>query len=489
MKKSRAVAAPARHLTGIPGLDDILGGGLFRGGIYIISGPPGVGKTILGNHACFAHASRGGRALYVTLLAETHAQMLSYMRGLAFYDHPVVGDALRYISAYKVIEAEGLEGLLKLLRQSVREQRCDLLIIDGVMTAEAMATSALAYKRFVHELQTWVSVVGCTVLLLTSSVSELGTRILPAHTMVDGILELRTVPEGMRVVRQLAAVKFRGGEVLEGFHSYRITGAGLQAFPRLEAAAEAASRPLPDDDQRLSSGVAGLDLMVAGGYAPGSTTLLFGSSGSGKTLLGLHFLDEGARRGEACLYFGFFERPDVLRAKARRLGLLTGRGKKAIDMMWQPPYEGLIDELAQMLLKKVDERGVTRLVIDGLVGFKESADYPPRIGRFFSALRHELTARGVTTLLTEETRELVVREITIPAPGVSAVFDNIIFVRLVEENGRLNRLISIMKTRDSDHDHALRRFQITDAGIVIGDEYSASQSIMGGYSEGARSPR
>lgn len=132
MKKTRGAAGPQRHESGIRGLDTILGGGFYRGGIYIVSGPPGVGKTILGNQTCFNHAARGGRALYVTLLAETHAQMLSYMRGLAFYDHGVVGAALRYLSGYKVIEDEGLDGLLKLLRSSVREQRCDLLVIPPV---------------------------------------------------------------------------------------------------------------------------------------------------------------------------------------------------------------------------------------------------------------------------------------------------------------------------------------------------------------------
>jgi circadian clock protein KaiC len=355
----------------------------------------------------------------------------------------------------------------------VREQRSDLLVVDGVMTAESLAASPLAYKKFIHELQAWVGVVGCTVLLLTSSVSDLGARVLPAHTMVDGIIELRSVADGMRTVRQIAVVKFRGGEFFEGYHNYRITSNGLAVFPRREAWRTADLRRAPGD-ARLSTGVAGLDAMVAGGFAAGSTTLVFGSSGSGKTLLGLHFLDAGARNGESCLYFGFFERPDILRAKARRLGLLSGRGKKAVDVLWQPPYEGLIDELAEMLLEKIDSTGATRLCIDGLVGFKESADYPPRIGGFFSALRHELTARGVTTVITEETRELFVRDISIPAPGVSAVFDNIIFVRLVEENGRLDRLISIMKTRDSDHDHALRRFQITDGGVRVVDAAEGS---------------
>src|SRR5262249_47688779 len=203
MRKATKATQPRRQPTGIEGLDAVLRGGFFRGGIYIIAGPPGVGKTIFGNQSCFRHVAAGGRALYVTLLSETHAQMLLYMQSLAFYDARRVGDEIRYLSGYSVIEQDGLEGLLKLLRRSVREQHCQLMVIDGVMTAESMAESQIAYKKFIHELQTWVGLIGCTVLLLTSSTTELGGPILPAHTMVDGIIELRTLPVRPRALLQL----------------------------------------------------------------------------------------------------------------------------------------------------------------------------------------------------------------------------------------------------------------------------------------------
>jgi len=465
-----APRAPRRQVSGIGGLDTVLDGGFFQGGIYIVSGPPGVGKTILGNQTCFRHVAAGGRALYVTLLAETHAQMLSYMRSLEFFDGKQVGNTLRYLSAYKVIEEEGLDGLLKLLRGAVREHRSTLLVIDGMLTAETLAESQLAYKKFVHHLQTWVGVVGCTVLLLTSTPSDLGTRVLPAHTMVDGILELRAVPLGARVVRTLAVVKFRGSAYREGFHTYRITGGGLHVFPRLETLPPTTgSRARPDD--RLPTGIAGLDRILGGGYPVGSATLVLGSGGTGKTLLALHFLDDAARHGEPAIFFGFFEKPDVLREKGRRLGLLSGRGKKPVDIVWQPPYEALLDELAERLLDHVAQVRATRVVIDGLVGFKEAVDHPPRLGGFFSALRHELAARGVTTLVTEETSGLTARELEVPTPGVAAVFDNLIFLRQVEERGRLARLISVMKSRDTDHDDALRELRITSRGVVIGEPH------------------
>jgi circadian clock protein KaiC len=472
MKKREAPRPLRRQPTGIEGLDTITRGGLFRGGIYIVSGPPGVGKTILGNQACFHHVAAGHRALYVTLLAETHAQMLAYMQGLSFYDHARVGGPLRYLSAYQVIEQEGLDGLLRLLRASVREHRTDLLIVDGMMTAETLAESATAYKTFVHELQTWVGVVGCTVLLLTSSASDLGARVLPAHTMVDGIVELRTTTAGSRTMRQVIVVKFRGGEYLEGFHSYRITPEGLRVYPRMETLPPTTARRPQPPGLRVPTGVPGLDELFLGGYPAGSSTLLFGSSGSGKTLLALHFMDAAARAAEPSLYFGFFEKPDVLRDKARRLHLLSGRGKKPVDIVWQPPFEGLLDELAQRLLGRVAEIGATRVVIDGLVGFKEANSYPPRLPGFLAALRHDLSARGVTSIVTDEARDL-----DAGAQGISAVFDNILSLRQMEERSHIARVITVVKSRDTAHDQALRDFTIGGRGIAVG-ELGAAQSFV-----------
>jgi circadian clock protein KaiC len=468
MKQRGAAQGLRRQSSGVDGLDTILRGGVFRGGIYIVAGAPGAGKTILGNQACFRHAARGSRALYVTLLAETHAQMLAYMRGLAFYDHQQVGARLRYLSAYKVIEDEGLDGLLRLLRASVREHGADLLVIDGAMTAESLAESPVAYKRFIHELQTWVGVVGCTVLLLTSAVADLGARVLPAHTMVDGILELRSSVFGSRIARQLAVVKFRGGEYLEGFHAYRITSEGLRVFPRLETLPPTAAGKGWPSRARVSTGVSGLDELFQGGYPAGSSTLLFGPSGSGKTLLALHFLDAAARAGERCLFFGFFEKPDVLRDKARRLQLLSGRGKRPVDVVWQPPFEGVLDELALRLLGRVAELEATRVVIDGLVGFKEAATYPPRLAGFFAALGHELTALGATTVVTDESGGPAARDLDVAGgAGVSAVFDNLLYLRQVDDGARVRRLVTVLKSRDSAHEQALRELAISGRGVSI----------------------
>jgi circadian clock protein KaiC len=183
-------------------------------------------------------------------------------------------------------------------------------------------------------------------------------------------------------------------------------------------------------------------------------------------------MDAAARAAEPSLYFGFFEKPDVLRDKARRLHLLSGRGKKPVDIVWQPPFEGLLDELAQRLLGRVAEIGATRVVIDGLVGFKEANSYPPRLPGFLAALRHDLSARGVTSIVTDEARDL-----DAGAQGISAVFDNILSLRQMEERSHIARVITVVKSRDTAHDQALRDFTIGGRGIAVG-ELGAAQSFV-----------
>jgi circadian clock protein KaiC len=475
--------APLTRLpTGVPGLDTVLGGGLFRGGIYILTGTPGAGKTILGNQIAsqFVRADNQ-HALYVTLLAETHGRMLAHLQTLSFFDAAAVGNALKYVNGFTAIEAEGLAGLLKLLRDGVRSHRAGLLVLDGMMTAGLLSKSQVDYKKFIHELQTWVSVLGCTVLFLTSTAAVDNT--MPEQTMVDGIIELHVRIAGMRALRELRVSKFRASAFLEGAHPYRISSAGFSVFPRVEASFIARA-PERASTQPISIGCPRLDEILGGGLQKGSTTVLVGSSGAGKTVLGLQFLAAGVAAGEKVLHFGFFETPPELMSKARRFGwnLEDTDGVKRFFSVWQPASEHVLDELAYRLLEAVRQSGATRLVIDGLVGFKEAA-YKERLSGLFASVSDQLGFMGVTTLITEETRELFVRTIEIPTSGVSAVFHNIVFLRQVEKGSELLRLLSVMKTRDRAHDRGLYQIDITDRGLDVGERFTSSEAVLTGISE------
>jgi circadian clock protein KaiC len=222
--------------------------------------------------------------------------------------------------------------------------------------------------------------------------------------------------------------------------------------------------------------------MLQGGVWNGSTTMLLGAAGSGKTLLGLHFLAAGAARGEPCLHFGFHESPATLVTKAERVGLpfgdLVARG--ALRISWQLPVEKLLDRLAEELLAAVEEHGATRLFLDGLNSFRHMTAVPQRPVGFFTALTAELRSRGVTTFLTVESASLFGTEINQPFEGISALVENILLLRYVEYRSSVRRMAGILKLRDSDYDHGLRELLITPQGMRLGGAFVGIESILSG---------
>ncbi|MFT3766825.1 MAG: ATPase domain-containing protein [Minicystis sp.] len=456
-----------RFPSGVPGLDVILGGGFLRKSTYIIMGAPGAGKTILGNQICFHHVASGGRALYVTLLAESHARMIAHLRSMRFFDPKPIAEALKYMSGYRVLEEHGLGGLLDLMRKLIREHQATLLVVDGLVSAHAFANDDLAFKKFIHGLNTLVPFLDCTTFLLTNGPTN---TISPEHTMVDGLVELSDPLIGLRAVRELSVRKFRGSNHLRGKHAFEISSEGVTVFPRLESLVTASPSVPQERAKLLPFGVPGLDEMLEGGVPAGTTTMLLGPSGSGKTILGLSFLAAGARAGESGLYFGFFESPPRVIAKGDNLGLDLGAHVRSgiLAMEWQPPAELILDEAAHRLLALVRGRRVRRLVIDGLSAFHSMALYPRRLARFVAALANELRGLDVTTIFSQETQVLFGPGISAPVAGLSAIAENILFLRQVEHRSRLKRVLSIVKTREHDHQADIREFTISSRGLEIG---------------------
>jgi circadian clock protein KaiC len=468
-----------RFSTGVPGLDTILGGGVFDGGIYIIQGAPGAGKTILGNQICFAQAARGRNALYITLLAESHARMIGHMRRMTFFDEAAIPDRMSYVGAFKTLEDDGLRGLLDVVRREVRTRNASILVLDGLITVHEKARSELELKKFIHELQTQAAFSNCTMFLLTSAFDASAHP--PEHTMVDGLIELQNSLHGRRAERSLQVHKLRGSWFMGGKHSYRITENGHAIYPRVEALLETPSVWDSADGPMVSVGIAGVDRMLGGGVDTHSVTVVLGPSGSGKTTAGLQFLTGGPLE-EPAMHFGFHENPRALAIKARSLKLpLDARGDK-ISMLWRPQTEAILDEVATELLNAIKARGVRRLVIDGIEGFSKLTDEKSRVGSFLSALCNELRALGVTTLATAETDHA---GITPGQPlkgvnqtGLSAVAENIIALHLAALRSENHRLMTILKSRDRRTDMRMRRFEIAEGGITLDDDYRKAENIL-----------
>jgi circadian clock protein KaiC len=468
-----------RFATGIQGLDTILGGGVFDGGIYIIQGAPGAGKTILGNQICFAQAAQGRNALYVTLLAESHARMIGHMRRLNFFDETAIPDRMSYVGAFKTLEDDGLRGLLDVVRREVRTRNASILVLDGLITVHEKARSELELKKFIHELQTQAAFSNCTMFLLTSAFDASAHP--PEHTMVDGLIELQSSLHGRRAERSLQVHKLRGSWFMGGKHAYRITDNGHAIYPRIEALLETPSIWDSADGPMVSVGIAGVDKMLGGGVDTHSVTVVLGPSGSGKTSAALQFLTGGAA-DEQTLFFSFHENPMALRIKAESLKLpLKARGDK-VTLMWRPQTEAVLDEVATELLMTIRQQGIRRLVIDGIEGFSKLTDEKSRMGSFLSALCNELRALGVTTLATAETDHAGMTPGQplkgVNQTGLSAVAENIIALHIAALRSENHRLMTILKSRDRRTDMRMRRFDIREGGIALDEDHASAERIL-----------
>lgn len=477
-------SAPVERLqTGIPGLDRILDGGLLAAGVYIIQGPPGAGKTILANQACFHYASEGGRAVYITLLAESHSRMFAHLRRMAFFDESKIPESVYYVGAFSTLEAEGLPGLVTLIRGIVTKKSAGLAIVDGLVSAQEFAPSEGEFKKFLHELQVLADLTRCVVILLTNA--ERHSGFFPEHTMVDGVLHLTDEISELRPLRHIRILKLRGSAPVRGLHSVRISDRGLEVRPRLEtrlSTSPPTEAPIASGP-KMGFGIPELDEMLRGGVRSGSITMLLGSSGSGKTVFGMQFLAEGLKRGERGLFFGFFEHPDAIIAKCQRIGIngiKEGVEDGLARVLWHRPIEGVIDEIGDSLFEAVRTLNPHRVVIDGMQGFERAADLPERLSDVYSAIAQELERRRVTTLYTTETRGLFESDIHVPINGLSAATQNIILLRHVEHRAAILRALAILKVRDDDYDPKMREIRISDTGIRLVDTFENASNLMAG---------
>ncbi len=463
--------------TGIPGLDTILNGGLLQGGVYIVQGAPGTGKTTLANQIVFNHAAHGGQALYTTLLAEYHGRMMQHLGGMSFFDISKIPDQIKYLNGLGTLRADGYHALCDLLRREVTSHKATILVLDGFATAQRRVSEEQDFNEFVHELQGIAIATDCTMLLLSSA---MGVKETPEYTIVDGIVELSDQLIGWSSESTLQVIKLRGSSYLRGRHAFRITGDGLVVYPRIEALLARPSRLDPGAAGTVPSGVDRLDAMLGGGLPAASTTMVMGPSGMGKTTLGLQFLSR-CGTGEPGLLFGFYETPARIHAKAEAvcrplLGLLDSG---AVEVLWQPPTDGLLDAYGERLLENVRRRGVRRLFIDGLGAFQSAAVEPVRLTQYLTALMNELRALGVTTVYALAMPDLLGPYIRAPAGELAIPSDNLVLMRYVEVRSRLHRILSVIKVRNSDFDPTLYEFVTTGQGLQIGGVLEGAEMVPG----------
>jgi circadian clock protein KaiC len=465
------ITPPPALPTRVPCLDTVLRGGFPRGGAYLIGGPPGTGKTTLGNQIAFAHAAAGGSAVFASILSEPHDRMLSILAGFDFFDESLVGGPLQFVNIFDSLSGGDLMEGLSVLRDAIRRQRATLAVLDGTSALEQMDLEPIDLSRFVYDLHAQGALLGCTVLLLALARPGVAR---PIETYVDGLISLEDQSVGQRDLRYLRVPKLRGVDQLRGRHSYTISGGGVRVFPRIESASAPGYPP-----ERLEAlhpfGIEGLDNMLRGGVPTGSSTMVVGTPGAGKTMLGLHFIAAGLATDERGLIATLREPPESLRAKALAVGQsLDG----PVEILWHRPTELAPDAWAESLLEAVARHRPTRVMIDSAA----ELDYlleptPGRLRAFFTALLDALTSAGVTTVVTGELRTLV-GEVGLPLLATMA--DNALLLRSVELRSQLHRIVSVIKAGHAAHDTALREFRIDAGGIQVNGTFETAEAVLTG---------
>jgi circadian clock protein KaiC len=458
--------------TTIPGFDEILGGGFPAHSLYLIQGLAGSGKTTLACQIGFQHAQQGKKVLILTLIAETHGKMLNHLSNFSFFDEQLVGERIVFIGAYSDLLKGGLRELLKSIAATLAEQRPDIMIIDGFRTVREAKPSDVALSEFMLSLNSLVSTMECTTFLLSPTEGNVADS---ENTLVDGLIELSQYESGMQLIREAKVFKLRGSKHLLGRHVFEVGEDGIAIYPRLEAISSVSAAMPSGSRERMGFGIEGWDRLTHGGVAKGSTTALLGNPGVGKTLMGLHFIDEGLQRGETALIVGFYESPQRLLEKARGIGieLQPYFDNGALQIIWHPPLEVLVDGLAHGMLQNIEQRQVSRLLVDGVDALRQIILHEGRSHSFLAALVNELRVRNVTTFLTQELPYFS-HTSSYGEVAASMLFENIILMRYVDVNGINLRQIGVLKLRENGYDAANHVLHISDNGMSIDEPVSTA---------------
>jgi circadian clock protein KaiC len=470
--------------TGIEGLDYILLGGFPRNHVYLLQGDPGVGKTTLGLQFLLEGVRNGEGALYVTL-SETHRELEAVARshnwdltGVQIYEQLIGEDTLEEEDSTVFYPAEvELGQTVHAILKVVDESRPQRVVLDSLSEIRLLAQSTLRYRKQILALKQFFANRNITVLLLDDRTAEF--KDLQLQSVPHGVVELeRYTPMYGAARRRMQLVKVRGLNFRDGYHDFAIRTGGIVVYPRLVAAEEHRAILPPES---LPSGVAALDAMLGGGLDRGTSTLIMGPAGSGKSALATQYAVGAAARGEKAALYIFEESISSLFNRSHSLGMDLRKYVEAglISVQQIDPAQLQPGEFVHRVRKSVEEDGARVLVIDSLNGYLNAVPEE----RFLLLHLHELLSylgqNGVASILVFAQHGLVGTTMHSPV-DVSYLADCVILLRYFEAQGKIRKALSIVKRRGGLHDTSIRDFTMTSAGLAVGAPLEDFRGILTG---------
>jgi circadian clock protein KaiC len=481
--KTKGSAGEADASTGIAGLDNILAGGFARERVYLLEGSPGAGKTTAAMSFLRAGAKLGEKTLYITL-SETEEELRDSahshgwdMDGVEIFELVPPESLLDEQQQQSLLYSSDLElgETTRMIFEAVERVKPRRVAIDSLSEIRLLAQSSLRYRRQVLALKHYFARRGATVLLLDDLTAESLDKTV--HSVAHGVVRLEELaPEYGAERRRVRVIKYRGRKFRGGFHDFAIRTGGLEIYPRLVSAEHRSSF----DREPLPSGIEGLDAVLGGGVERGSSCLILGPAGTGKSLVALYFILSAIQRGEKAALFAFDEELGLLFDRTRAFGIdleaLRDSGSLIIQQV--DAAELSPGEFTARVRHCVDAQGIKTVVIDSLNGYQAAMPQENFLILHIHELLQYLNRQGATTFLTVAQHGLV-GEMKAPV-DVTYLADTVILLRYFEALGEVRRALSVIKKRSGRHEKTIRAFDIGDDGLTVGPPLTDFHGVLRG---------
>ena len=453
-----------RISTGTAQADEILNGGFPSNSINMIMGQPGTGKSVFVEQLVFRNAGGPRPVLYLTTLSEPMSKVIRYLQQFTFFDESRIGTDVIYEDIGEELAAQGLSSLVPRIRQAIEHKAPKIIVIDSFKALHDLGAPLAEMRKTLYELTGYLSAYETTAFLIGEYGEEHG-RHLPEFAIADGIVQLMRKELSTRDERFLRVLKLRGSSYVEGYHGFRITADGIRVYPRL-VSPEFPERYAFSTD-RVSTGIDGLDSMLGGGVLRGSTNLVVGPTGAGKTTMCLQFAARGIDAGEKSLYVNFQENPTQLARALTVLGVDPQEAeRRGMHFVYMSPVELQIDQVIVTMFDMLRQQGIRRVVIDSLGDLSASASDPDRFHDYLYALVQQLNVTGVTAFVTLESNSYPVSTASTAEGRFSNMSESIFALNV----GYGKRSLQVVKARGTAHDLHLHEVTIDGRGVHVRPE-------------------